>query len=668
MTSLFKAHQPSSRQAAPSYQARLRSRRLSSCALAALLCLGLSASAQAQGWRASQLEGAVYRVEDLTRGLRFDPPLTSIAQSGVDPSLLFVGTHNGRVYVSQDGGDSWVEDAIRTDRVKFLGAQHRHVSRLKLDPPPFLKGDISPSPGQVFSFQELIDLNRQLPQASWIIQRRFDRDVEGGLRPMGFMSHHGHARGSWRLQSAIARSGGYEIGVSWRDWVSDKSVEDQAVKQLAPHPRYAEVVFASTEGGLHRSTDRGDSWPLIVSGGNKAARSISYVAVSPRDPLELWIGTRQGLKVSQDGGETLNIPTNPLAAESEIRWISFHPKDPQTVYVALSWGMLKTSDGGASFGVIYYNSWPALSSVRRVLIDPYKPNRVLVGTDDGLMLSEDDGESFERVGGLLFMEKQITAVIQGFAPGHHFAATRSDVWQTFDGGRTWRSAYFGDGPWRIQNLIRSRGRERSLWLLTEGEILKLTAQAPERIDPSLMSEITDREHREPSVTELVEGALKRAGIHPSELHELLRSAPLGQLLPRLELRFAQRSAPIGFQVNNYLIGSELTNFNEASFDDQTFAAYAWWDLAKLLYHPQELSRPASVKASLKLSRELHAEVINLYKERRQLLRALSLQPERGRAHYMRLLRLEELTVYLNTICNGRLPPINATEAYLSGSW
>ena len=633
-----------------------------------LTCLHVSRAQTRAGARGDALADAVYRVEDLTKGLRFDPPLISIEESVADPNKVFVGTHNGRIYVSSDGGESWVEDAIRIDRVRFNGARYRHRATLSLDKVPFLRGDISPSPGQVFSFQKLIDLDRQLPQASWIIQSRFDRDVYGGLRPRGFIAPDSHDRASWRLNEVFQRQNGRGVGLSWRGWVDEKAVGDQAVQFIVVHPRYPDVIFAGTQGGLHRSLDGGDSWPMVMSGGSKLTGHVTHVAISPADASEIWVGTKQGLRLTRNGGETFSIPTNPFLAESEVRWISFHPRDPKVVYVGISWGMLKTTDGGETFDVTYFNSWPALSSVRAILIDPHRPSRVVLGTDDGLMLSEDSGGRFRRIGGLLFMEKQVNSVLQGFRPGHYLASTQSDIWQTFDGGETWRSAFFGDGPWKIRRVIKSATKPYSFLLLTQAEILRLTLTPPERLDDSLFEALLDREYREPSIHELIEGGLRLAGVHPSDINAIQKRAPISQLLPEIEVSLGQRSAPISFQVNNYLIGEERSNVNDGLFDDQTFAAFAWWDLSKAFFHPRELDRAPGVKSSLKLATNLRNEVISLFKERRQLIRSLTLQPREGRALYMRLLRLEELTVYLNVLCNGRLPPIKASEAYLNHAW
>ena len=62
------------------------------------------------------------QVEDMTRGIRFAGPFTSLAQSSSDPNRLYLGTRDGRVHVSRDGGLNWEEVQIHTKRSLFVGA------------------------------------------------------------------------------------------------------------------------------------------------------------------------------------------------------------------------------------------------------------------------------------------------------------------------------------------------------------------------------------------------------------------------------------------------------------------------------------------------------------------------------------------------------------------
>ena len=99
-------------------QSLSRHMRIHRCTLIFALCSILSV--------ARTLSAQPFFIDDVTRGLRFEPPLLSIAESPSAPNTLYVGTQNGRLYVSNDGGESWLENTVRVPRNTFLGSIHRH--------------------------------------------------------------------------------------------------------------------------------------------------------------------------------------------------------------------------------------------------------------------------------------------------------------------------------------------------------------------------------------------------------------------------------------------------------------------------------------------------------------------------------------------------------------
>ena len=59
---------------------------------------------------------------NLTTGLRFGGAHISLAQSKSDPDTLYLGTRNGHINVSHDGGQSWSESTALVHREKFFGS------------------------------------------------------------------------------------------------------------------------------------------------------------------------------------------------------------------------------------------------------------------------------------------------------------------------------------------------------------------------------------------------------------------------------------------------------------------------------------------------------------------------------------------------------------------
>lgn len=614
------------------------------------------------GWlSSSHAQGGVY-VEDMSRGLRFEPPLTTFIFFEKQENHLLIGNHRGRVYQSDDGGESWLESSALTPRQHFIGSSISHRSA-PFSPISILDEGILPSPGQLFSFDNLIDLNRPLPQVGGMIRGFFDEDVSGDPEVSGFMDLAESDRASWRLASAVSKK--LTIGLSWRALTESKTSSHVEINYLTSPAGHPNVIFAATNDGLLRSGDGGDSWPVVYSGVSASDRKINVVEVNPHRPQEVWVGSENGLRVSHNGGETFQIPENRFVNYGNIQRIVFHPTEPDTFYVGLDWAMLTTQDRGVTFEITYYEGYPPLGFVRRIFIDPYKPERIVLGTYDGLMMSTDGGETFKRSGGLLFLGEEIVDIKQGFRPGHYIAATQQDLWESFDGGQSWQVVYFGSVDWDIQ-MVRARmvNREPELWILTSAELLKLAYRAPPAISSDLYRLLRDQLAQEPSMSEAVDTALRNAGVHQEERLKLKQRARWSALLPQLEAFYVQRNAPIDFTftLSNFFIGTEeAVNTNEGSFNYGMWGAFASWDLLALIAHPREAKLGRGASRAEELSVSLRELIIRLYQERIMLIASLSFSPKDERTTLMRYLRLEELTAHLNLLAGDLFVPFNALE-------
>jgi hypothetical protein len=629
--------------------------------MTALLLLSTCFNQLAFAQNPKPLSGALY-IEDKARGLRFEPPLMCIHFLPSDPKTIIIGNRLGRIYQSEDGGESWLEGSVLTPRNLFLGAEYQHYTPPMLSI-SLLNEGILPSPGQLFSFQNLIDLDQKLPQAGGLVRSYFNTDVEGSSEINGFMSKQWHGRASFRLAQEVYNKTKFKLGVSWRDSITDKANNSIAVKYIAtPHNRPNEIIVA-TEAGLYHSRDGGDSWPISFGGLNSSERNVNVVKINPYRPNEVWIGTKGGLRISRDGGNTYNVANHRFVTRANIQWISFDPADPQKIYLGLDWSMVYSKDGGETYQIGFYNTYPALSNIRRIFIDPHHPERILLGTNDGLMISLDGAKTFKRGGGLLFIGQPVVDLIQGFSPGHYLLATEQDLWQSFDGGTNWQIAYFGAVDWHIRMLKRSPNIYGELWVLTSAEILKLSSRPPPPSNLQGYSELKARLQREPSMSEVVNSALIQAGFHRESRLRIEQKARVSTWLPRLDAFFASRNAGIGFALKNYLLKDtgEITNENDGLFTYSVWGAFLHWDLYTLIYHRGEV--PIHDRESRLRRREsvLRSFVINLYQERFNLLTALQLDPRDQRTTLMRNLRLEELTAHLNKIAGDLFPPVDALK-------
>jgi photosystem II stability/assembly factor-like uncharacterized protein len=147
---------------------------------------------------------------------------------------------------------------------------------------------------------------------------------------------------------------------------------------------------AVASGGVWKTANAGVTWTPIFD--NEASYSIGAIALDPKNPLTVWVGTGEnnsqrsvsygsGLYKSDDGGRTWrNVG---LRTSEHIGRIAIDPKDSHIVYVASQgplWGpggergLFKTTDGGKTWKNILNIS--ENTGVTDVVIDPNDPNTI----------------------------------------------------------------------------------------------------------------------------------------------------------------------------------------------------------------------------------------------------------------------------------------------------
>ncbi len=196
---------------------------------------------------------------------------------------------------------------------------------------------------------------------------------------------------------------------------------------IAVSPRDGRDVYV---GGnvLFRSTDAGLEWKAIspdltrdvkskqqLSGGpglldlsgTETYDTILSIAISPRDPQVIWVGTDDGLiQVTRDGGKhwtnvAAHIPG--LPPWGRISQIDGSPFDDASAYAAVDFHqtgdnrpyVFHTDDYGKTWKNIAGNL-PADAPAHVVREDPNRRGLLVVGTDTGLFYSL-DGNSWQAI-------------------------------------------------------------------------------------------------------------------------------------------------------------------------------------------------------------------------------------------------------------------------------
>jgi photosystem II stability/assembly factor-like uncharacterized protein len=148
---------------------------------------------------------------------------------------------------------------------------------------------------------------------------------------------------------------------------------------------------SSAYGGLFRSRNFGGTW-LNADVGLFLNAALT-VAVDPRDPNHLLMGTDIGLLASSNGGLSWSQEASGLISGAVFA-IAFS-RDGKSVVSTTPNGVFRLGDGQWSRAAIPDGAAPA-----RELVFGSAPDRIYLLGDRSLFISNDDGQSYRRLGSL----------------------------------------------------------------------------------------------------------------------------------------------------------------------------------------------------------------------------------------------------------------------------
>lgn len=170
----------------------------------------------------------------LDDGIPYYPTLTVVAESPLRPGLLYVGTDDGNLQVSQDDGQSWTEVSERL-------------------------------PG--------------LPESSWISAIEVSRFAEGTV----YVAINNYRNDDYA--NYVYRS--EDHGESWIP-ITNGLPEERVARIIKEDPRAPHLLYLGTELGLFLSFDQGGNW--IPFQNNLPTVAVNDLVVHPRDN-DLVLGT-----------------------------------------------------------------------------------------------------------------------------------------------------------------------------------------------------------------------------------------------------------------------------------------------------------------------------------------------------------------------------------------
>ncbi|MFY9824469.1 MAG: hypothetical protein WAM82_24045 [Thermoanaerobaculia bacterium] len=304
----------------------------------------------------------------------------SLAIHPQDPDVVFAGTSAGQVYLSRDGGRTWV------------------------------------------------DAGPTLPFPGWVVSSlRFDPNSEpndSGRPPRLWAA----LRGIWG-GGHVASSDDYG-----RTWVSRAldGLPNEPIYALALVPGHAGRVFAGTVSGVYGTEDTGKTWHYLTPG-LPEVQKVTSLLVDPDQPDTVIAGTWRRAYRSDDAGKTWAGVFEGMVLDSEIFSLTPVPSKPGEIWASTCGWVYVTHDRGGK-----WERFKDGFEERRTTAFAALPNgRLLAGTVAGLHVSDDGGKTWRRIGdpGISIL----TIAYHPAKPQRIVVATEgAGVWTSDDGGTTLR--------------------------------------------------------------------------------------------------------------------------------------------------------------------------------------------------------------------------------------
>jgi photosystem II stability/assembly factor-like uncharacterized protein len=406
----------------------------------------------------------------------FGGDVATLAVDPRDANHLLVGTNDGQLFRSGDGGVTWKRVApglrvpgysvriILFDRER-AGLVYAGLSQIKDAADDQTGGGvfISHDNGQTWREVEAMrgravrgfvqaskDLNVLAVAAKDGVYRTLDHgatwqkvtpDNDPELR--GFHSVAIDPRdvniiyvGTWHLPWKTT-----DGGQTWKRAGSKETgmIDDSDIFAIRIDEQNPDTVLMSACSGIYRSTDASAKWTKI-QGIPYTSRRTHVIYQHPTRPEVIFAGTTEGLWRSTDGGQTWGIGVT-VSRRQVINAVAVHPEQPDRVYLGTEdSGILVSTDGGETFDAS--NAGFIHRQARVVVSDRTERGRVYAGVifdgvDGGFFVSEDGGVTWQQSGKGMGQRDVYSIYQSASQPDTIYAGTNHGVFRSDDRGRTW---------------------------------------------------------------------------------------------------------------------------------------------------------------------------------------------------------------------------------------
>ncbi len=235
-------------------------------------------------------------------------------------------------------------------------------------------------------------------------------------------------------------------------------LDHESVRALAMAPSDPGFLVAGSLSGVFASPDDGESWRRITPADHPELRNVESVAIDPRDPRVIYVGTRHLPWKTTDGGVTWNAVRRGMIDDSDVFTITLDRRNPDRVHATACSGIYRSEQGASTWSRV--RGMPYSSRRARAFAqDRRAPGTFYAGTTQGLWVSDDDTLSWQARTPLDLVVNDLVTLDDGTV----LAATDgSGVLRSVDRGRTWAESNEGFKERFVSSVAYDRARGRVL--------------------------------------------------------------------------------------------------------------------------------------------------------------------------------------------------------------
>jgi photosystem II stability/assembly factor-like uncharacterized protein len=316
---------------------------------------------------------------------RNDLVIDHILVDARNPRRLIAGAYcvdrpDGGLYISEDGGATWYEQA------QMHGQSIRSLARSASNPNELVAGTLQ---GIYRSLDDGTHWALISPPGSTEIH-------EVGSIAIDPTDPQVIYAGTWHLPWKTTDGGEHWVNIK------DGIIDDSDVFSIIVDPSNPDIVYASACSGIYKSVDAGARFVggVTVNKGQgipSSSRRTRKLAQDPEHLRTVFAGTTEGLFRTIDGGEAWQRMTSP---DMIVNDVYVDPKNTDHVLLATDRGGIYSSfDGGVSFQPS--NTGFSAQQVAAFASDPHNAATVYVGLVNdketgGVFTSRDGGVTWQQ--------------------------------------------------------------------------------------------------------------------------------------------------------------------------------------------------------------------------------------------------------------------------------